>query len=180
MNKCQKCQKARATVLVTDIDLTNHKPQQLHLCEDCARETGMAAALSPSAAEMLKASILSVTEKESKARSAQRVMCEQCGLSYQEFRVKGRFGCSGCYEAFSDLVEPLLEKVHGAKEYKGPAPKKPSSRRKTTSVAEFEKELVDLRRKLTRAVKSEDYEDAARLRDRITEVERRIAELQDG
>lgn len=180
MNKCQKCQKARATVLVTDIDLASHKPQQLHLCEDCARETGMAAALSPSAADMLKASILSVTEKESKARSAQRIMCEHCGLTYQEFRVKGRFGCTACYDTFAELVDPLLEKVHGAREHKGEPPRKPTHRRKTTNVAEFEKELVELRRKLTRAVKAEDYEDAARLRDRITEVERRIGEATDG
>ncbi len=174
-NICQKCQKARATVHLTEIDTENNKPQQMHLCDACARESSTPPK-PPKGKTLTFSTMLSgLQEKAQAGRSAgAKLVCPDCGMTYQEFRGKGRFGCLSCYDAFGENLCLLLEKVHGASQYVGPLPsgKSPGAR---TSAA-LEQELVDLRRRLSRVVKDEDYEEAARLRDRIAAVEQSLQE----
>ncbi len=43
----------------------------------------------------------------------QTLECEQCGMTYNEFRKHGFLGCPNCYTAFEELLLPVLEQVHG-------------------------------------------------------------------
>ena len=81
-------------------------------------------------------------------------------------------------EVFEEGLAPLLEKVHGSSHYVGPEPGV-GSRRERTATA-LEQELLELRRRLPRAVKDEDYEQAARIRDRIRELEALLMEGRNG
>jgi protein arginine kinase activator len=66
-------------------------------------------------------SLIDLHKKEGTgARSGRTIVCPECGMTYQEFRIKGRFGCVKCYDAFESGLSPLLEKVHGATEHVGP------------------------------------------------------------
>lgn len=115
-----------------------------------------------------------IEKAEPKRQTNRRTTCASCGMTYQEFRVKGRFGCAACYDAFEDGLVPLLEKVHGASQHIGTLPKDEApTERSREAVAQ---ELADLKRRLNRVIKNEDYMEAARIRDRIQELER----LQDG
>jgi protein arginine kinase activator len=87
--------------------------------------------------------------------------CPACGLTYAAFKAEGRFGCAQDYDAFHEVLEPLLERVHRATEHDG---KQPLSRRRAA-------ELEELRERMKRAVANEDYEQAARLRDLIRQKE---------
>jgi protein arginine kinase activator len=181
MNKCQKCKKARATVHLTEIDPDNHKPHEMHLCESCARETGMPQGPQPSTTQTLSFSASITNLGKVRAGGTRQLVCASCGMSYQEFRVKGRFGCCDCYDSFAEGVVPLLDRVHGANRYVGPQPAKaPDAEEGSAAAAAFERELIDLRRRLTRVVEDEDYEEAARIRDRIHEVETRLGEAGNG
>ncbi len=67
--------------------------------------------------------------------------------------------------AFEAELLPLLENIHGETEHTGKFPRRaPESSRR-----QFE--LVRLRNKLRSAVEAESYEEAARLRDEISDLE---------
>lgn len=174
-NICQKCKKARATVHLTEIDTENNRPQQMHLCDACARESSAPPKPPQGQALTFSAMLSSLQEKSPGGKpGGLKLVCPECGMSYQEFRVKGRFGCLSCYDAFGENLRLLLEKVHGASQYVGPLPSGKSAGARSS--AALEQELVDLRRRLNRVVKDEDYEEAARIRDRIAAVEQSLQE----
>ena len=79
---------------------------------------------------------------------------------------------------------PLLERVHGASEHTGEADAAaldaaagssapPPAR---AAAPETSGELKRLRRDLQRVIKNEEYEEAARIRDRIQQIEKQLHE----
>ncbi len=93
--------------------------------------------------------------------------CPQCGLSAGEFGKSGQLGCAACYRAFRGTLVPLFKQIHGYAYHQGKIPESDPSRQETRRA------LIDLRRALKKAVGQEAYEQAAKLRDRINELERR-------
>ena len=89
--------------------------------------------------------------------------CPTCGMTESELRRTGRVGCPDCYSTFADILNPYVQKVHGATRHVGTAPAAPEQP-KTDPVA-------DLKAQLKAAVESEDYERAASLRDEIRRME---------
>ena len=68
-------------------------------------------------------------------------------------------------EVFRDELMPLLENIHGETRHSGKVPKRaPRNTQQQTT-------LIQLRNELKRAVAAEDYEAAARLRDKIKGIE---------
>ena len=92
--------------------------------------------------------------------------CPSCGLSLRGFRQAGKLGCPHCYETFAQQLEPLLLRMHNASRHTGRVPGQSPAERQRIDL------LRDLQRKLESAVREEDYEDAARLRDEIQALER--------
>ncbi len=177
-NPCQKCKKQRATVLVTEIDVETNKPREMHLCEACLAESALPKKPAVGVpAVTFATTILAMPDAGAKTKSGRRITCPNCGMTVQEFRLKGRFGCEQCYTSFAESLIPLLEKVHGASQHVGVGPV--GTKPKKQSQATIERELLELRRRLNRVVKEEDYEEAARLRDRIQAVERQISQAVD-
>lgn len=83
--------------------------------------------------------------------------CPECGMRLVELRRQGRVGCARCYEVFRRQILPLLKRVHGATEHSGARP----------ADASAPPDIGRLREELRRAIEAEDFEQAARLRDRI-------------
>ena len=113
----------------------------------------------------------SVAVKEELAKYLNTRACPECGMTFTEFKQKGRFGCSRDYDEFLSRLVPLLQRIHGAAEHTegaAPEPEPPKRRSKAGSV---QSELRKLRRELQRVVEHEEYEEAARIRDRIKSLE---------
>ena len=178
--KCRACPKA-AVLHITEV-LPDDRFEELHFCEDCGRRYlakptdggGPKTAVADEAddfAEAIDAAALVATEAAGliEADGPDARPCEVCGLKFVEFRNSGRLGCPHDYDHFREELLPLLESIHGDTVYAGKTPKAPA--RATPKPPRDAGELTALRKKLTRAVKDEDYEAAARLRDRIRELE---------
>ncbi|MCA9642327.1 MAG: UvrB/UvrC motif-containing protein, partial [Myxococcales bacterium] len=88
------------------------------------------------------------------------------GMSYEEFRKMARFGCNRCYEAFEGRLERLFKRIHGSSAHTGKR-----GARKNASEPVAVEELSRLKDQLQLAVATEDYEEAAQLRDRIRRLE---------
>jgi protein arginine kinase activator len=152
---CQLCESRPATIHITEI--AGGQKKVLNLCEDCAQQKGLAhgSGTIPSLLQQL------VGER----KPASETKCPECGITFEEFRAKGRFGCPKDYEVFAKELAPLLEKIHGAQQHTGrmPGGSLPDAGR--------EERLRRLRRDLSRAVQEEQYEEAARIRDEIRTTE---------
>ncbi len=163
--QCQKCEKT-ATFHITE--LTGGKPQELHLCEDCARSYLSSGdeeqAAVPSLAGVLAHQLAIGQTAEELARLDQQA-CPMCGITFYEFRNQGRFGCPNDYACFADELEPLLVNIHGETEHVGKCPKRAA---KTSGQ---QTELIRLRREMKEAVAAENYERASDLRDEIHRIE---------
>lgn len=148
----------------------------MHLCEECARDSGASkASETPSPGAMFTTSLISFGDKLSRSRGMDhQVTCPQCEMTYQEFRLKGRLGCLDCYSTFEEGLITLMEKVHGSSHHIGTGPTEASGDDQAS--ATWRQELIELRRRLKREVKDENYEEAARVRDRIVGVEQKLTE----
>jgi protein arginine kinase activator len=169
MTTCQMCG-APATVHLTDI--INKQKRETHLCERCAKEHKII----PDSSEpqlnlqgIMQAIIGQVFgpqtgPSEAATPDPNALTCDACGLKYAQFRATGRLGCPHDYDGFAAVLTPLLERVHRCLTHTG---KQPAAVR----TAQSARELDNLRQQLTEAVAVENYEEAARLRDRIRQKE---------
>lgn len=164
---CQRCKNETATVHDTVID-PEGVARQLHLCEACAQQDSLPQVKAPTVLAIFKELLENPAATTARARDRQ---CPQCGMTFGEFKTKGRFGCAHDYEVFLSRVIPLLERVHGASEHIGESDAQ-KSRDDAHDMAA--RELKRLRRDLTRVIKDEKYEEAAALRDRIQKLEQQL------
>lgn len=89
------------------------------------------------------------------------ITCEQCGMSYGEFRKCGMVGCANCYRAFREPMTALLQRIHGNTQHAG---RIPGGVHSGTSIR---MNIDRLKQQLVKAVAAEEYEQAAKLRDAI-------------
>ena len=120
--KCQQCNKT-ATFHITE--LTKGKPQELHLCEEHARQyltqSEDEPAVAPSLAGVLAQQLAVGQTAEELARLDQQ-SCPVCGITFYEFRNQGRLGCPHDYVCFQAELEPLIVNIHGETEHVGKQP----------------------------------------------------------
>jgi protein arginine kinase activator len=164
--QCQSCHKNEATIHLTEI--TNGVRTEMHLCEHCAQEEGIAVKSQISLNELLSSLLAAQpADNELFGDSKQKSSCPHCGFTLDQFRKEPVLGCPYDYEVFEKSLLPLIEKAHDGKtHHRGKLPSK------TPADTKKQIELMRLRRQLEAAVNNEDYETAAELRDKIDEVNR--------
>ena len=163
--QCNICGKKKATVHLTEI--VDEQMSEMHLCEDCAREKNVQMEQQFGLADLLAG--LADFGKQVKDVEKIKIKCANCALSYEDFRKFGRLGCSECYVSFREHLGNLLKKIHGSNRHLGKVPVTIQAQPPKTK----SENLEELRRELDQAVKSENFERAAQLRDRIHELEQR-------
>ena len=165
MNRaCQGCKKHPATVHMTDITPEGEKRER-HLCEACASEEGMVP--KPQSNVGVSEMLAGLVVQKAAIQQLAELSCPKCKLTFVEFRNTGLLGCPCDYDAFEKALVPLIERAHeSASHHIGKVP------RRLGSPLPAENDLIRLQRALTRAVDDEQYEEAARLRDRISGLER--------
>ncbi|MDR1479136.1 MAG: UvrB/UvrC motif-containing protein [Planctomycetaceae bacterium] len=171
--KCQKCNKP-AMFHITE--LTGDKPEEHHFCELHAREylnessqnpdlstsDGLAMALADNPVKKNP-----MTKLSAELQAIDQQICPICGISFYDFRNRGRLGCANDYDCFAKQLEPLIANIHGATTHIGKSPIISGSNPQPDN----DTNLIGLRRELDVAVSEEDYERASRLRDEIKKVE---------
>lgn len=155
---CDKCGKNTATHFYKQT--VNGKSVSMNLCAECAKKAGFFPTMinDPFGLSDLFSGFL-FPHNEPLAR--QRVVCKKCGKSFDDIMSDGKIGCSECYATFEQELMPTIEKLHGNAIHTGKVPKSAGQEQKK------EKELRDLKEQLEQAVKAEDFETAAVLRDKI-------------
>jgi protein arginine kinase activator len=162
--KCQVCRKNEATIHLTEID--EGQRSETHLCEECAAQEGIMVKSQISINELLSG-LLGVQPAEYQPfdEKIKDMQCPHCGITLDQFRRDAVLGCPYDYQVFEKALLPLLEKVHdGNTAHCGKIPSKiPQDTKKNM-------ELVTLQQQLDVAVQTEDYENAAKIRDKIKKM----------
>ena len=161
--QCQICSESEATIHLTEI--TDGARSEMHICERCATEQGIAVKSQIPINELLS-SLLAVqpSDEELADPAAQELVCPNCGFNMEQFRKEGVLGCPHDYDVLESALMPLIEKAHdGGIAHCGKIPSNASHDTKA------QMELLELRRQLEKAVHDEDYELAAKLRDKMND-----------
>jgi len=139
----------------------------VNLCKQCAEEQGLNNPLLD-ISKVFGKIIVAILSDHLATKSAQEIVetkdnvCELCGLSWADFEKTGRLGCPHCYDVHIDHLNHLLRRLHGNNRHIG---------KLSRQVDDRQESLDSLKKKLERAIKTEDYETAAELRDSIRLIE---------
>ncbi|MFA5251815.1 MAG: UvrB/UvrC motif-containing protein [Phycisphaerae bacterium] len=163
--QCQVCQKKEATIHLTEI--TDGVRSEMHLCEHCAQEEGIAVKSQLSINELLSGLLATQPSDDEMFGGAEHEQaCPHCGFTLAQFTKEAVLGCPYDYEVFEKSLLPLIEKAHDGKTvHRGKVPSK------TPKDTKKQIKLASLRQQLEASVQSEDYELAAKLRDEINQLE---------
>lgn len=153
---CMICKQNEAKVHLTQ--MIDGKIKKVDLCEDCSKSKGVDDPTGFSLADLLLG--LS-SAQESPAATAKDLACSVCGFTQADFKKSGRLGCPECYRTFTEGMEGLLKTMHKGTRHAGKTPK---AQQKGKDVTE---RVKSLQKRLEQSVLSENYEEAARLRDEI-------------
>jgi len=165
---CEECGKRPATVHVQRI--VNGQKSESHLCQECAAAKGeLTIFFQPLSVNSLLSAMLGTDAGGARSLAPARLSrCPLCGLSYDEFARIGKLGCAHCYSEFGKTLDGVLRRIHGSDRHVGKIP------RKAGQGHALKREIEELRTELERAVRAEEYERAATIRDRIRELEKKV------
>ena len=99
--------------------------------------------------------------------------CKGCNSTFEDIINTGKFGCPECYNTFETQIDSLMNKLQGSNRHigrLGKVEKLQVNDDKDSKNNENDK-LTQLKEKLKNLVKDEKYEEAAKVRDEIKEME---------
>lgn len=187
---CQNCGKNEVNFRYTQI--INGVKKEMALCDKCAKSLGLESLdfnipinFSSFLGDFLGGAsemdfLPSFTKKET-------LQCEHCKMTYDEFVNTGKFGCSNCYDVFSNGLDNVLKHIHGSSNHVGRRSRLTTSsktqkqegqikkdnkenEKSSHETNEHEEKLKQLNKELKKAIKEERYEDAAKIRDEIKNI----------
>ena len=140
---------------------------KVHLCEQCAAERGLetsgALGKTPLATYI---AAMGQGIKETIPQNLEDVYaCSRCGATLQDFRDSGRLGCPDCYRTLGEPLRDLLRRLHGATRHTGERYAGPEGEAREDSPVQ--RDHIELRAQLKRAIEAENFELAAQLRDQL-------------
>jgi len=192
---CQNCGKNEVNFRYTQI--INGVKKEMALCDKCAKSLGLESLdfnmpidFSSFLGDFLGGA--SDTEFLPSFTNIETLQCNNCGMKYDEFIETGKFGCSHCYNIFSDGLDKVLKNIHGSSTHVGRKSRLTSSEKnkmknninsvstekakqknnetETKSQNTKEEKIEKLNQELKLAIKEERYEDAAKIRDEIKKI----------
>lgn len=168
--KCTNCNKNEANTHFKRI--INGKKEEMHLCEDCAKELGIMDefnfepfSMDSFFGNLLGAGVASLNSLTGIDR------CTYCGTSLNDIVNSGRVGCAHCYDKFEDRLQPSIEKLHGNAKHIGKSityTSEPEAREKENQ-PKMANEIDTLKANLKKAIEEQRFEDAAVIRDKIND-----------
>lgn len=156
---CDKCHKRIATVEITKI--VGNKQIKLYLCEKCASDAETMI-INYNSFQQFLSGLLNV----SSSIKNNVIQCNKCGMTIDEFKKTSKIGCDNCYDTFKEYLTPLFKRIHGSVTHEGKRPKKLEGEMKAIN------EINKMQEDLKKAILSEEYEEAARLRDLIKQIKK--------
>ncbi len=176
---CDFCKKNIATVHL--IRVQNDNVEKVNICSECARSFSFFTQddfykdLSNILSRIFQSEQGTIYEGSlhdplGKIDTHKNRSCPFCGTDLKSIKKKGRMGCPHCYSEFRSILLPIVKDIHTDIEYRGKIPEN------VPRQVKLEKSISDLRKRLKREIIVENFEEAARIRDEIRQLEKNIYE----
>lgn len=160
---CQSCNEQTATIHLTEI--TEGLRAETHLCEACAQKQGLAVKSQIPINELLSTLLAAQSESDGGPDLSADIQCPSCGMTLKQFAEKSVLGCPHDYDVFGEQLKMIIERAHnGNTRHCGKTPSTAPAKTRDRI------KLMNLKQQLEDAVRDEDYETAAKLRDMIEKV----------
>lgn len=158
---CENCKKNNATTYFKRN--INGNIQEVYLCSECAAKLNING-MSSSLFDFFMPNQFRVrAEREQKKCS--------CGTTFHSISQTGKVGCPDCYETFKSELASILKKINGSRVHTGRGPERLKKSQDEFNEAKNESSGIlgeeQLRKQLEDAIKCENFEEAAKLRDQI-------------
>ena len=168
--KCDYCD-TKATVFLTQ--LVDGQMKKVCLCDACAKEQGVTDPTGFSMIDLLQGALplpnavshpvpVPIAGSEHLLGNARE--CPNCGFTLDDLRRVRRFGCGECYATFAQEVSQMVMTMHKGSSHIGKVPEG------QMAAQVRHQRLEELKTKLDAAIASESYEEAASLRDEISNL----------
>ena len=102
--------------------------------------------------------------------TTKNLVCPVCRMTLSEFSRKGRMGCGECYNTFRTQASAMLKKIHGTSKHVTSAEVEKEAQ---NIPAEKKDTVTELKTLLKKAIEEENFEEAAVLRDKIRDAEKK-------
>lgn len=164
--KCMFC-KSDATIFLTQVE--GKELKKISLCQDCSQDAGL---MQQEGLSQVFNDDLIPTPSATPAMSEEEgsLKCV-CGFTLLDVSNTGRLGCAICYDTFSEILSERIQSLHRGETHIG----------KTLEIPEtqysLEKQRSEVNLALQNAIQDEEFEQAASLRDKLTSIEQKLADL---
>ncbi|MBM3707437.1 MAG: hypothetical protein FJW69_03705 [Actinobacteria bacterium] len=174
---CEFCKINEANVHL--IKVVNDNIEKLNLCVDCLKninffpEEDFFNDLTKILSKIFEVDIKIIDKSENSklfdfSNGVENKKCSFCGIDLNTIKAIGKVGCANCYREFKDVFIPIIKAIHGSTEHRGRIPLQSSKKIK------IENELKDLKYRLKEEITVENFEEAARLRDTIKKLQKKL------
>jgi len=161
--QCQICKEHTATIHLTEIN--DGQRRETHLCQECAQKQGLAIKSQIPLNELLTTLLSVQADSNDSLFGEDDTQCPDCGMTLEKFSKQSLLGCPDDYEVFKNQLQMIIEKSQGgSSSHRGKVPSKVPGDTKQKI------EIMNLRTQLETAIKNENYETAAKLRDQIEKL----------
>ncbi len=174
--KCDFCNNNEATIYL--IKIQGKMVERINICDECTKKFSFLSYKNfyDDLAEILykffdtggKTISNRVKKIWGNLNYRRNLKCSNCGIDLKTIKKTGLVGCSNCYREFRDVLLPLIKNVQGSLENKGKIPVN------TSSKIRVEKSIRSLKNKLQNEIIIENFEEAAKIRDKIKKLEKDI------
>ncbi|MAS98791.1 MAG: UvrB/UvrC motif-containing protein [Pontiellaceae bacterium] len=161
--KCEFCNKNNATIHLTQV--VNGSMKKLNICQPCAEKNGIDLNSPISITDVL----MGIDKKWTRGELSDSVgeydlACSRCQMTRAEFKKQARLGCPECYSAFSAELNTITQAMHHSRQHVGKIPAREGNEVKLSA------QITSLQHKIDLAIKKEEYEKAASLRDEVRKL----------
>ncbi|GAA0079320.1 UvrB/UvrC motif-containing protein [Clostridium sp. CTA-5] len=164
---CEKCKKNEARINL--VKVVNGEKNEIWLCENCAKNISDIPFINSineisglQFENILTGLLNNIGVNKTKPKE---LICPKCKMKYSEFEKQGKLGCSECYNVFSEYIKPIVKRIYGSVKHVGKIPKFDGEN------LIKKRKIIRLKQDLQKAIKLEEYEKAAVIRDDIREME---------
>lgn len=165
--KCQKCGSNNANTHIKTI--VNGEFKEYDLCSECAKQMGYTNVFGDIENEF--SNFLGSFFGNVLPARTQATRCEFCGSSYSDIAKSGHVGCANCYNIFGEQLLPSIRRIHGNTAHCGKNSGKADRQSSKPQEETKEQKIKRLKAELDTAIKEQNFEHAAELRDKIKEME---------
>lgn len=160
--KCDVCA-SEATVFLTQI--INGQMTTVNLCEACSKAKGVTDEMGFGLAEAFIGNGATTNVPRNDV-----LTCPFCGFTSAQLKKIGRMGCPHCYDTFQEGLDQLLSSMHKGTRHLGKIP--------TRAIADSRRNasMEELKHALQSAIDEERYEEAARIKVEIQNLQASVSE----